>query len=621
MPSPEARGSAERPWRVVILGGFGCVGQLIARDMQCHLGPDVELTLAGRHADADAAAALQCRALQLDIEDAGSAARLAGFDFAVIAAGPTTSLGAKAQRLCIDAGVACLDINDSIEATRHILALHEEARRRQVDVFTGFGLMPGLSTLLLMRLVADEPSRPDRYRLRLYMGARTAGGPASSHVLSAGFRDRVAGIVKGATLWRDARWHGSGTRFRFSGAAAPVPTLPFSSPEAVTIPAHPMARRIADLDVRYHVQFLPIALARLGAGLSRIGFTRGEALLARLMSASAPSAARRRKSSASTVLVAEADRGSRLMIGGAYPAPALTAAFASAAAARFLRDRVSAGGGVWAYEQTHDRLPHLADDLARRGIVMTDDADAEPSSPADGRLEGLRHAGRCWYDTDIPHEIQARQWQLLRGSALWSALKAEIRPVRRPSAMLRFAARWRKLFTRARSHLHAQPATVAGPIARDLAMFAAGYGICREVLGTERAFRLYRRMFLETGAMEMDWLWPGPRALAAQPSAAELFLSYVAAYFGAYRKLGIYEISDAGSPLRLDLSIDRCLFSEILTDLSAAELAPLIRQMEMAAIARRGQALGCETTWGPNEGTAIGALSIAARAQERLEVR
>lgn len=621
MPLPEARGGGRRPWRVVILGGFGCVGRQIARDMQRSLGPDAELTLAGRHADPDIAASLHCRALQLDIEDAGSAARLAGFDFAVIAAGPTTSLGAKAQRLCIDAGVACLDVNDSIEATQQILALHDEARQRQVDVFTGFGLMPGLSTLLLMTLAGERPGRQDRYRLRLYMGAKTAGGPASSHVLSAGFRDRVAGIANGATQWRAATWRGADTRFRFPGTADAVPTLPFSSPEAVTIPAHPVARRIADLDIRYHVQFLPVALARIGAGMSRVGFTCGEPLLARLMAASAPSAARRRKSSALTVLVAEADRGDRLMVGGAYPAPALTAAFAGAAAASILRDGISAGGGVWAYEQVHDRLPQLADDLALRGIVMTDDAGTEPSSPANGTPEGLRHYGRCWYDADIPHEIQVRQWQLLRGSALWSALKAEIRPRRRPVVGLRFLARWRKLFTRARARLEAQPARTAAPIARDLAMFAAGYGLCREVLGAERARCLYRAMFLETGVMEMDWLWPGPRVLAAQPDAVDLFLSYVAAYFGAYRKLGIYDLSDTGCPLRLDLAVSRCRFAEILTDLGAGEIASLIRQMEIAAIARRGRALGCEVSWGPDETAATGALSITARSQERMEVR
>ena len=619
MPSHEARPRAEMPWKIVILGGFGCVGRQIARDLRRHLGGDAEITLAGRHPDSAFAESLKCRTLKLDVSDAGAAALLAGFDFAVSAAGPTKLLGPRIAALCIEAGVSCLDINDSIDATVELLALHDEARARGVDLFTGFGLMPGLSSLLLLRLLEQQPAAGDGCRVRLYMGAKTAGGPASSHVLSAGFRQRVACVEEGATAWRNAVWSGSGSRYRFPGLPAPVETLPFSSPEAVTVPLHVAVGSVPTLDVRYHVQFLPTAMARLGALLARCGCRWGDRALARLMTASAPSAARRRKSSALTSLVAERGKEQCQALAGEYPAPALTAAFASAATLRILRDEITAGGGVWPFESVYARLPGLAQDLATRGIIITDVPEWEASSPADGTPQGLRNFGRCWYDAEVPYEIQARQLHLLRSSELWSALNSAVSRQRRPLVMLGFVRRWRKAYIETRDFLIRTTGRPARAIARDMAMFAAGYGLCRELLGRERAYALYKTMFLDTGVVEMNWLWPSPSVFAAQPDAKRMFLIYVASYFEAYRRLGIYQLSQAGDAARLELTVTRCLFSEIFAERGVAELASLIRQMEIAAIDRRAKRLGCEVAWTPDENATTGSLTLTACTKECTE--
>ncbi len=48
-------------------------------------------------------------------------------------------------------------------------------------------------------------------------------------------------------------------------------------------------------------------------------------------------------------------------------------------------------------------------------------------------------------------------------------------------------------------------------ITKDISMFTSGYSCARELLGQEVAYTQYRRMFLDTGKMEMRWLWPKPR--------------------------------------------------------------------------------------------------------------
>lgn len=611
--------SLEPKWNVIVVGGFGFVGRQIALDLKRTLGVSVRLTLAGRTINQGFARELGCDALRFDINDPQAGERLKGFCFAIIAAGPTPLIGARAAKVCIEAGVPCLDINDSIEATQDILALDALARERGVDVFTGFGLLPGLSTLLLQKLTEQGPGKqPIKARLRLYMGAKTAGGPASGFTLASNFRDRTSALRSGKTVWSRSSIGGNDARFAFPGLHASVGTLPFSSPESVTVIRSPLAARLQELDVRYHVQFMPNAMARFGLWCSRLNYKGGDALIARMMAAGGPSAARRRKSTALTSLVAESSDGRRVSVHGDYPAPSLTAAFASAATVLILRNGLSLQGGVFSFENIQDRLPSIGVDLLRRGIVLSANADDTPSSPASGTSEDMRHFGRCWYDVKPPAEIQAMQLQSLKDSAFWKAIQSEIRPLKRAELISKFLLQWRKCASLARAHLrkHSDSPPIR-TVARDLGMFAAGYGLSRSVFGQQKALPLYRQMFLETAEKEMDWLWPAGAIFTAHDDGAKMFARYINAYFDAYRRLKIYSVSSLLSDVRLEITLERCAFADTLVALGVGEIADLIREMELAAIRKRAVPLGLEVSWQPGNRIATGTLSLIAAGTNR----
>ena len=609
----EAMGAAAAP-NVLILGGTGVVGRLIARDLHAH--GNVRVTLAARRIDIATELPCDCDLMQFDIDEPAGEERLRVFDFVVIAAGPTTLLRARAQALCIEAGVPCLDVNDSLEAAADIIALDERAREAGVAVYTGFGLLPGLSTHLLLTL-AERQAKPGSkdYRLWLYMGAKTPGGPTSSHVLSAGFRDTVTELIGGTTQSRRVHWSGPETRYAFPGIDGFCGTLAFSSPEALTLPRGSYADALRNLAVRYHVQFLPIRLARVCAKLSSYGISSGEAFLAWLFAKCAPMTARRSNSSRVTVLVAT--RGGkdaeRVFICGDYPAPTLTAAFAGAAVLRLIQDGSKSNGGVWSYDQVHRRLPKLAGDLTRRGIVIARDEMMDGlSSPADGTASGLRHYGQCWYDVAIPKTVMTRQWRCLRDSELWKRMQQRLALASKLTFLWRFLFRWQRDYRRARRFLRDNGVTTAGkPIARDFSMFASGYGLCRSVLGRQTALKLYRAMFLETGAMELRWLWPSPEIIAAQPEAEAVFRDYINAYFRAYGSLSVYDLTFSDGAL----TVNSCRFAELLAILEAGELSLLVREMELDALRQRATPLGLIVDWVPREASGSGCLSINRMAE------
>ena len=103
-------------------------------------------------------------------------------------------------RACIDSGTGYIDVNDSIDARRAIMALDGDARREGVPVLTGFGLCPGLSTALLMLgacAAGTEEVRDVRVDLRI--GADQESGAASVEsmfrTIRGGYRAMLGGAI------------------------------------------------------------------------------------------------------------------------------------------------------------------------------------------------------------------------------------------------------------------------------------------------------------------------------------------------------------------------------------------------------------------------------------------
>ncbi len=161
--------------RVVILGGAGRMGRLIARDLVEGPDPAEEVIVV----DLDEAAAIRvaqglgaaARAAFCDLLDVDQTARLLrGADVCINAAQYDFNL--QAMQACLEAGVPYLDLGGLFHMTRRQLALDEEFRSRGLLAILGMGSCPGLSNVQAAYL-ASQLDRVER--LRIYNGSPPPG--------------------------------------------------------------------------------------------------------------------------------------------------------------------------------------------------------------------------------------------------------------------------------------------------------------------------------------------------------------------------------------------------------------------------------------------------------------
>lgn len=617
--------------RILVIGGTGVVGRIIATELAGTF-PGAEVIAGSRTAVSTTIDGVRLQ--PLDIRDPNALlAVLSDVDLAVIAAGPFDEFRASIHQACVDAGVDVVDINDSATAAAEIVDLDQPARTQGVRILTGMGLAPGLSTLLLFKLLGRDSSRPEQhYQVRLYMGARNSGGPSNSSVLLNGFKRRLPALNDGETMIKPAGWSGPDTRFTFPGHKAPVRLLPFASPEFMTLPAFGSSRALGlrSLDWRYHVQFLPAGFGRF---LAETGLTRSRRVIALLARSFHRSGLRMRQrpdaDDTTTLVVAPKSGSANCAIHGPVATSHLTATMAIAAAVHLLGDGKDLQPGVYPLERLLAEQPAAEASIdrwiARRGIIIANDRSPKDetdfrtifgdSATFDGTAQSLRNYGRCWYSaTPIPPRIKTFQQACLRRSELWTEVCARTSWPARIALMMRMRRRHKRL-----RRLAAQQdlglrggATANAEIIKDFSLFAAGFSEARDLLGDE-ALRLYADMFLESSAMEMAWLWPSSRVFAAADHPDAVLTGYIEAYVDGCQRLGVmaarFERRDAG----FEITVERCAYAQLLEALNCSELGGLVREMEVRAISELATACGLASFWQPGAIDGTGRLVVERR--------
>lgn len=133
--------------KIVLLGGAGIIGRLIARDL---IGTTEQLVIA----DLDQRSASQLAeelgepavARQVDVGDPSSLELLlAGADVCVNAVNYYFNL--PVMRACLDTGVAYLDLGGLFHTTRKQLELDNEFRKKSLTAVLGIGSCPGVANV------------------------------------------------------------------------------------------------------------------------------------------------------------------------------------------------------------------------------------------------------------------------------------------------------------------------------------------------------------------------------------------------------------------------------------------------------------------------------------------
>ena len=143
---------------VLVLGAYGMVGRAVAAQL-CNAGT-YSVVAAGRRRDALENAVAQlagsCEQLVLDVNDDRSLRNACQRARVVVnCVGPYLANGANVVSAAIDGGCAYVDVASEQEHFRRLQSLNPRAEQAGILVVTGAGAYPGLSGLLLTRLLAD----------------------------------------------------------------------------------------------------------------------------------------------------------------------------------------------------------------------------------------------------------------------------------------------------------------------------------------------------------------------------------------------------------------------------------------------------------------------------------
>jgi saccharopine dehydrogenase-like NADP-dependent oxidoreductase len=249
--------------KLLLLGGGGVTGKLIIKEL-LSLSLPVDITVGSRHilqnnSLNDLKAGIKKVAMDLTDEKT-TVTQLAQFDLVIITTGPFKTFGNLPHRLCIEAGVDCIDINDEVEVTMDVYALDKAAKERGVQILTGMGLNPGLMTYMSLAVLAKLPAGPKEIFLRLFVGGKQDAGYAAVHVMLDGFHKKVAAIQDGKFMYINARDKSPALTWKFPAIAKPVQVMHCSTPQSFTFAHNSLYRNISYLDFRIHFQGMPLAM-------------------------------------------------------------------------------------------------------------------------------------------------------------------------------------------------------------------------------------------------------------------------------------------------------------------------------------------------------------------------
>jgi len=218
---------------VVVFGGYGVFGSLVARDIAV-LGHEV--TVAGRDGrQAEAAARAlgpRHRGVAADLTDAASCRQaLSGQSVAVSCAGPFSALGETLLQACLETRCHYVDISDDRAYAARVRGF--DARYREAGLTAAYGCssLPGLSGALALQAREEGAAAPDSVRVTLFIGNDNPKG-------SAAIRSAVEGLGRPIAAPQGAlRGFADGERVDLPDPFGRRTVYNFDSPEYDLFPA------------------------------------------------------------------------------------------------------------------------------------------------------------------------------------------------------------------------------------------------------------------------------------------------------------------------------------------------------------------------------------------------
>ncbi|PMB23818.1 saccharopine dehydrogenase NADP-binding domain-containing protein, partial [Fischerella thermalis] len=223
--------------KILVVGGTGVAGKFIVNDILKYI-PNVQIDIGSRNINTSFRKAYEkIGKVKIDINDSQAAIKIIkNYDLVIFALGPFGLFGNRPHKICCEAGVDCIDINDEIDVTMNIFALDEFARAKGVKILTGMGLCPGLTTLLLLLVLKTSTQGEKILHLRLFLNRTKEIGLASVQTALNFYRQNIHIISNGSFCCIENNYNDELKRdFLFPNFDNYVPIIYGSSSEAFTL--------------------------------------------------------------------------------------------------------------------------------------------------------------------------------------------------------------------------------------------------------------------------------------------------------------------------------------------------------------------------------------------------
>ena len=587
----------KKKFRILVIGGSGETGQIILRYIDTR-HDNVELTVAGRH---DPSGKEEYRYVRINLDDFnGSVSLIRDFDLVIAACGPMERVLSCLQNVCIEAGVDVIDINDSATAASEALNKHAHAAGKNVRIYSGMGMSPGLTSVMLRTLAEKKLSAAGVYRARICMGTSYGGGRSSPYAMLDNLKNDILVYQDSRAVKIKNPWRDDNSDFLFTGKRKKLTGVHYSTPEIYSLasPRYPHDRAfVSSYDVRCTMEGFPVGAARFIAGINGSG--RFDSVLAGMLYRSGQKMKRSPKADPDNHIVIypdnDDDRG--IMLFGNVSSYDLTAAMAAAVTDCWIDGSLSEKPGVYSVEFLNDdSFAAVVRALDRRNVFWKPVAEVRKSGWDQwGWLErnahdvsALRHYGENWYSVRIHPRMKNVQTDILYASSVWKEIRSRYKGMRLVFLGLKMMNRWRRSVSTLKDIGGKGPMHSA--LVKDMGMFASGYSLVRDMVGKDRAVGLYREMFLTAGGSEMCWFMPRPETFKRLPNPAESVVSYFRAMMEKNDSCGFVsfkygeERKDGRTEIRFE--IRNCIYAELFKRLGCPELCDLIRLEEKQELAR-----------------------------------
>ena len=180
--------------KVLVIGGYGRIGQSVAKDIVSHT--DAEVTVTSRKSQPQLN---NFKFLALDLSDRQQLTKaIADKDLVIHCAGPFHYRDGRVLETCIDLGVNYIDVSDHRSFYQKAVKHRERAIAKGVTAILNTGIFPGISNSMVKQGV-EQFDKPDKIHLS-YVVAGSGGAGLTV------MRTTFLGLKNKFSAWIDGKW-------------------------------------------------------------------------------------------------------------------------------------------------------------------------------------------------------------------------------------------------------------------------------------------------------------------------------------------------------------------------------------------------------------------------------